>query len=147
MKSSRGSSTATSRDRNQSSSGPRPQAGASVVLSRDFETYLNLTREILPSLARERGWPVSADHCFQRIILDSVCGGIWYDHIAKPAVRHMSPDQASAALSLAEGIRDGSVNLHLLNERSKAWRRLARTQSGDTSRPWQNAPIQGTLDL
>ncbi|MEM1232821.1 MAG: hypothetical protein AAGH70_01715 [Pseudomonadota bacterium] len=59
----------------------------------------------------------------------------------------MSPDQASAALSLAEGIRDGSVNLHLLNERSKAWRRLARTQSGDTSRPWQNAPIQGTLDL
>lgn len=26
--------------------------------------WLRLTREVLPALARERGWPVRLDHCF-----------------------------------------------------------------------------------
>jgi hypothetical protein len=34
--------------------------------------WLELTRILLPSLAQERDWPVSADHCFQRILLDAV---------------------------------------------------------------------------
>ncbi|MEM1233728.1 MAG: hypothetical protein AAGH70_06340 [Pseudomonadota bacterium] len=116
-------------------------------MSEDIERYLTLTREILPSLAKQRGWPVTADHCFQRIILDTVCGGVWYNHIAKPAVRNMTPDQARAACTLAEGIRDGLVELGGLNEQSKTWRRLARTHGGDRSRSWPNAQIQGTLDL
>lgn len=113
----------------------------------DLDAYLHLTRGVLPSLARDRGWPVSADHCFQRIILDTICGGVWYDHISKPAVKHMRPDQAEAARQLAERILDGTADLRALNEQSKSWRRLARAQAKDTSRPWPNAPIQGTLDL
>lgn len=47
--------------------------------------YLTLTRDTLPGLARDRGWPVVNDHCCQRIILDHISGGVWYDHIARPA--------------------------------------------------------------
>ena len=36
--------------------------------------YLRLTREEMPRLARSScaDWPVQEDHCFQRIVLDSV---------------------------------------------------------------------------
>jgi hypothetical protein len=34
--------------------------------------WLTLTRQTLPTLAKARRWPVSADHCFMRILLDAV---------------------------------------------------------------------------
>lgn len=85
--------------------------------------WLELTRTVLPALAPLRRWPVSADHCFQRILLDAATGGIWYDAIAgRPAYRAASADQLSAAVTLAEGAVDGRVDLAALNERSLAWR-------------------------
>lgn len=36
--------------------------------------WLTLTRQTLPRLAASRRWPVSADHCFMRILLDAVHG-------------------------------------------------------------------------
>ena len=41
--------------------------------------YAVLTKETMPELARttHRHWPVRNDHCFQRIVLDAVCSGIW----------------------------------------------------------------------
>ncbi len=52
-------------------------------------TYMHLTKEVLPSMARSdrTNWPVSEDHCFQRIILDHVCGGVWYEHLDRPAYK------------------------------------------------------------
>ena len=43
-------------------------------------TYMHLTKEVLPSLAKSGrpDWPVSEDHCFQRIVLNSICSGVWY---------------------------------------------------------------------
>ncbi|MDA9194266.1 hypothetical protein N9P08_03390 [Alphaproteobacteria bacterium] len=40
-------------------------------------TYMHLTKEVLPSMARSdrTDWPVSEDHCFQRIVLDTICSG------------------------------------------------------------------------
>ena len=37
-------------------------------------TYMHLTKEVLPSLARSdrTDWPVSEGHCFQRIVLDTI---------------------------------------------------------------------------
>ena len=35
--------------------------------------WLRLTRVDLPAQADARGWPVSLDHCFQRILLDAPC--------------------------------------------------------------------------
>jgi hypothetical protein len=91
------------------------------------ERWLALTRTVLPGLARARDWPVSADHCFQRILLDNACGGCWYDHIpARPAYRHADPALLARAVALGEAAIAGEVDLHTLNDRSLSWRRVAR---------------------
>jgi len=89
-----------------------------------IQRYRQVTGTIMPALAKagNSGWPVRNDHCFQRIILDAVCGGIWYDHIARPAYRHMSVDQAARAVSLCEDILGGTTDLADLNRKSLAWR-------------------------
>lgn len=71
----------------------------------------------------QRGWPVRADHCFQRILLDQACGGCWYDHIAgRPAYAHADEAVLARAVTLAEGARDGTVDLPAMNRQSLAWR-------------------------
>ncbi len=85
--------------------------------------WLTLTRETLPRLARSRDWPISADHCFQRVLLDHSCGGRWYDHIAeRPAYRHAPLHILNAAVELGEAVAAGSVDLRSLNAQSLRWR-------------------------
>lgn len=85
--------------------------------------WLTLTRETLPALAAARGWPVRADHCFQRILLDHAVGGCWYDHVAgRPAYRHLDADRLAAALALGEAVAAGGADLHALNAQSLRWR-------------------------
>lgn len=85
--------------------------------------WLVLTRETLPGLAPARGWPVTADHCFQRILLDHACGGRWYDTIAgRPAYRHAADDVLERAIALGEAAARGEVDLAALNRRSLTWR-------------------------
>lgn len=88
------------------------------------DRYLYLTRITLPERARSADvdWPVVNDHCFQRIILDAVAGDVWYDHIAKPAYRHLTEHQARQAAALAEDILSGTADLHALNRQSLFWR-------------------------
>lgn len=85
--------------------------------------WLTLTRETLPALAAERRWPVRADHCFQRILLDNAVEGRWYDHIAKrPAYAHAPDAVLARAVALGEAAIAGAVDLAALNRRSLAWR-------------------------
>ena len=86
--------------------------------------YLHLTKEVLPALARNgrRNWPVSDDHCFQRIILDHVCGGVWYEYLDRPAYKNLTADQAQRAVKLCEDIADGHKDLQKLNQQSLIWR-------------------------
>ena len=89
--------------------------------------WLALTRETLPALAGARGWPVSADHCFQRILLDHAVGGCWYDHVAgRPAYRHLAGDALARAVALGEAVAAGGADLDALNARSLAWRGKAQ---------------------
>ena len=90
----------------------------------DLETeWLALTRDTLPSLAGARGWPVSADHCFQRILLDHAVGGRWYDHVARrPAYRHLVDERLAAAVDLGRRVVSGESDLNALNRQSLAWR-------------------------
>ncbi len=91
------------------------------------QRWLQLTREVLPGLAAERGWPVQEDHCFQRILLDAACGGVWYDHVTgRPAYRHLDPERLSAAVTLGERVAAGEVELDPLNAASLRWRRGRR---------------------
>ena len=85
--------------------------------------WLSLTRHTLPALAAARGWPVRADHCFQRILLDHACGGRWYDHIpGRPAYSHAPDAILDAAIRLGGAAVAGTVDLAALNEQSLRWR-------------------------
>ena len=89
--------------------------------------WLTLTRQTLPGLAHERGWPVRADHCFQRILLDHAVGGRWYDHVAgRPAYRHLDDDHLAAVVAMAKALVAGEADLHALNRQSLAWRGKAQ---------------------
>ena len=87
-------------------------------------TYMHLTKEVLPSLARSdrTDWPVSEDHCFQRIVLDTICSGVWYEHLDRPAYKHLTNDQAKRAVELCQNIVDGQADLKQLNQQSLIWR-------------------------
>ncbi len=65
-----------------------PFPGPSLLLFEDLSrrdalerAWLDLTRHDLPAMARRQGWALRDDHCFQRVILDAVCGGPWMDMI------------------------------------------------------------------
>lgn len=100
--------------------GPASPTGRAELIER----YLHLTRVVMPEMAKSkhRSWPVRNDHCFQRIVLDAVCGGVWYDHVDRPAYRNMSTRQASDAVVLCERILSGDASLVELNRQSLAWR-------------------------
>ena len=87
-------------------------------------TYMNLTKEVLPSLARndQTDWPVREDHCFQRIVLDHVCGGVLYEHLDRPAYKNLTNAQAKTAVQLCHDIAGGQADLKQLNKQSLIWR-------------------------
>ena len=93
-------------------------------------TYMHLTKEVLPSMARSdrTNWPVSEDHCFQRIVLDNVCGGVWYEHLDRPAYKHLTKDQAQRAVELCQGIIEGREDLCQMNQQSLIWRGKQKTE-------------------
>ncbi len=85
--------------------------------------WLELTREIMPSIAAEKHWPIRNDHCFQRVLLDNACGGTWYAYISKrPAYRRADAATLERAIALGEAILDGSANLNELNAQSLTYR-------------------------
>ena len=95
--------------------------------------YLHLTKTVLPSMARsgERDWPVHEDHCFQRIVLDTICGGVWYKHLDRPAYKHLTNEQAKTAVRLCQDIADGRADLQQLNRQSLIWRGKLKTNPQD----------------
>jgi hypothetical protein len=85
--------------------------------------WLDLTRHLLPALAADRGWPVSADHCFQRILLDNAFGGVWYDFVpGRPAYAHADDAALARAVALGEAVVSGAEDLSALHQRSLVWR-------------------------
>lgn len=88
------------------------------------DRYLHLTKNVLPRMARSGtvNWPVVNDHCFQRIVLGAVCGGVWYDTIDRPAYKHLTADQAHQAVALCEAIIAGTADVADLNRQSLKWR-------------------------
>jgi len=86
--------------------------------------YMTLTKDVMPQLARTTHghWPVRNDHCFQRIVLDNVCGGVWYDYLQRPAYRNLTFDQAERAVRLCDQIIAGDTALAALNAQSLVWR-------------------------
>lgn len=85
--------------------------------------WLALTREALPALAKTRSWPVSADHCFMRILLDAVHQGRWDRIVQKrPAYKHIDTERLIAAVMLAKRVVANDADIWALNTQSLAWR-------------------------
>ena len=95
------------------------------------EAYLHLTKKVLPSLAQSGGqdWPISEDHCFQRIVLDTICGGVWYAHLDRPAYKNLTHEQAQRAVDLCREIAAGRADLQQLNNQSLIWRGKSRVRT------------------
>jgi hypothetical protein len=91
------------------------------------QRWITLTRTDLPAVASARRWPIQRDHCFQRVLLDNACGGIWYDHIVqRPAYRHADDAVLTTAIALGDAVLSDAQSLSVLNTRSLAWRRAGR---------------------
>jgi hypothetical protein len=84
--------------------------------------YWQATGEDLPELASERGWQVQEMAAFQRIILDNVCKGVWYDKIKEPAIMNLSEAQLRKAVYLAEDFVSSARPIEFYDERSQQWR-------------------------
>jgi hypothetical protein len=85
--------------------------------------WLELTRRLLPQAAAGRRWPIRRDHCFQRVLLDNACGGVWYDCIAgRPAYRAAADPILAAATALGDDVVAGRADLSALNAASLRWR-------------------------
>lgn len=96
--------------------------------------WLDLTRRALPAVAAERGWPVRADHCFQRILLDHATQGAWYAAIPlRPAYRHVDEAVLARAVALGRAALSGEADLPELNRRSLDWRRQAKASISRSS--------------
>lgn len=110
--------------------------------------WRDLVDRRLPAAATTRpDWPVRADHCFARILLDNACGGPWRESVAPPAWVNMPRDRLADALDLGEAVLTGSADLAALNRRSLAWRGKRRVApppdalagEGFTLRRWRLA--------
>lgn len=85
--------------------------------------WLDLTRRILPGLAKGAGWPIQLDHCFMRVCLDHAIGQPWHQRVQRPAIRHLTDEQLGTAIAIAERIVAEPESLIALNRTSIAWRR------------------------
>ena len=77
------------------------------------DRYLELTRVELPAEARKRGWPVTEDHCFMRILLDRLFGDCWYHHLDTrlTAYKQLNDKQLRRCIAMAEQLLAADVNV------------------------------------
>lgn len=96
-----------------------------VDLSRLRAEYNRKVHHALPAAARAHGdWPIQADHCFARVVLDNLFRDVWYDHVAGcPAYKHLSEAELQAAIDIADRmLTEGKPVVTDLNENSLRWR-------------------------
>lgn len=88
--------------------------------------YLTLTNRSLPPMALQRRFPVRANHCFQRIVLDNLFGQCWYAVLQRskePAYKQLTKAPLEAAIAIAEAIiAQPNAYIQQLNQNSLGWR-------------------------
>ena len=85
--------------------------------------WLHLTREALPALAKTGRWPIRLDHCWQRVLLDNACGGVWYKEISgRPTYKAASTQILGEAVELCRKVVRGDADPSALNRQSLGWR-------------------------
>jgi hypothetical protein len=95
-----------------------------------LERWQTLMNDVLPSLANTNDWPISQNHCFMRVCLDTAVGVPWHNFVKRPASRHMTDDQLRLAIAVAEQIVETPNLLAKLNRQSINGRKLVRAERG-----------------
>ncbi|MEL7543013.1 MAG: hypothetical protein AAGJ70_04490 [Pseudomonadota bacterium] len=72
----------------------------------------------LPRAAPDRLWPISANHCFARVLLDGACGQPWREIITPPAWRNAPAEILTTAILTGERVLSGEDDLNALNLQS-----------------------------
>ena len=94
--------------------------------------YLRLTRDALPAAAESaedlgEHWPIRLDHCFMRVVLDTLFGQPWHvvlDRRSGPAFRQLDEKQIRSAIKIAERMLQlGKSEVGMLNAESLKFRR------------------------
>ena len=85
------------------------------------EAYLHLTKEVRHShrVVDEFG---PSNRCLRRIILDTICGDVWYAHLNRLAHKNLTLNQAQRAVDLCREIAKGRADLRQFNNQSLIWR-------------------------
>jgi len=103
------------------------------------EQYMRLTAEVLTDMADTSEWPVYFDHCFQRITLDTVFSGEWYEYVeGRPAYQSVTDTQLLEAIDVAlRMVRGGLETVDRLNAYS-LWHRgkLDNSDEYETPQGW-----------
>ena len=113
--------------------------------------WKSIYSKTLPSLALSKSptqevWPVHRDHCFARIILDSVTGygKPWTSRLKSPAVKNMSPEQLRRCVSLGHAIAEGREDLSSLDAQSVEARGKAQKPAVNGKRKLTNDDGDGS---
>ena len=99
--------------------------------------YLELINDILPSIARARGFPITSNHCFGRVVLDNLFQGCWYNYLTVgrvAAYKQLDELQLQQAVDIAQSLVDlPTAHIISLNNQSLQWRREYRFSRGEAS--------------
>jgi hypothetical protein len=90
-------------------------------LSKQWQSLMN---EVLPNMAGTHNWPISQNHCFMRVCLDTAVGVPWHNFVKRPASHHMTDDQLRMAIAVADQIIETPELLLKLNRQSIDGRKL-----------------------
>ena len=67
-------------------------------------------------------YPVEEDHCFARILLDCLFKDCWYNHLKKPATKHLNLEQRGQLLALGEELLQNPSKSFEMQKNSLRWR-------------------------
>lgn len=84
--------------------------------------WRSLYQEILPVIAKARGWPVHLDHCIARIIYDRVAGDKWDRVWQKPAIHNLDNLHLQKCIDTAQALIDEKLDPVALNIQSLEYR-------------------------
>ena len=106
---------------------PLPVGGEEQERAELLAEYRRLVRVELPAAARVDAWELRLDHCFARVILDTVFGGCWYARLSRGKGRsaegQLSAAQLTEALRIGHGmLTGGAAEVARLNAKSLRWR-------------------------
>ena len=80
--------------------------------------------ERFPAAAKTGGYPIRFNHCFLRVVYDTLFGAQWQTVLpkGKPAIHQLSEDQLRQALRIGEAVIADPETCKALNRQSLIYR-------------------------